>query len=228
MLLLSAAGIYSLLGISNGFTDFLTAFSFPSTIYAGVTSLFLFARLRFHKHGVGANDNASGIAVILETAKILSQQKASSARIVFLFSGSEEIGLRGILEFLSRHCKDAIPRVFFNIDSCGRGKLAMVTAEGWLIPQSSDAKLRRIGSNCAKGLGIDIEETDRRRAIISDMAAILRQGYPGLTITALKKGNNSHFSHTPEDTVEKISVGTMLDTVNLLACMTRSSVNFFE
>ncbi len=228
MLLLSVAGIYSIFEIKNGFTDLLVGLSFPSTIYAGVLSLFLFAKLKFHKHGAGANDNASGVAVVLETARIISQQKPASARIVFLFSGSEEIGLRGILDFLSHHCKDAIPRVFLNIDSCGRGKLAMVTAEGWLIPQSSDSKLREIGYKCAKTLGINLEETGSRRAIISDMVATLRHGYPGLTITALKEKNSTFFSHSPEDTIEKISVGTMIDAVNLLACITRSSTNVSE
>ncbi|MFW9914065.1 MAG: M28 family metallopeptidase [Candidatus Thorarchaeota archaeon] len=226
--LLGLAGIYSLFWINNGSTDLLIALSFPTTIYAGVTSLFLFAKLKFHKHSVGANDNASGIAVVLETARILSQRKASSASIVFLFSGSEESGLRGILEFLSRHCRDGIPRVFLNIDSCGRGKLAMVTAEGWLIPQSSDPKLRERGYMCAKDLGIDLEEAGRGKAIVSDMAAVLRQGYPGLTITALKEENSTLFSHTPEDTMDRISVGTMIDAVNLLACMTRSSANVSE
>lgn len=228
ILLLSVAGIYFLFGARNGFTDLLIALSFPSTIYAGVISLFLFARLKFHTHGVGANDNASGVAVLLETARILSQQKVHSARIVFLFSGSEEIGLRGILDFLSRRCNDAIPRMFLNVDSCGRGKLAMVTAEGWLIPQSSHPKLRETGYQCAEALGIDLEETGNRRAIISDMAAVLRQGYPGLTITALKKKNSAVYSHTPEDIIENISIGTMIDAVSLLACITRFSANASE
>lgn len=54
--------------------------------------------------GGGAGDDASGCAILLETARILSTRPAAFAKnpVAFLFNGNEEGGLNGAHMFLSR------------------------------------------------------------------------------------------------------------------------------
>ena len=68
----------------------------------------------------GADDNASGVAAVLEIARILSQVELD-ATVIFAFWGAEELGRIGSSHFASqaRARGDSI-RVMFQLDSIGR------------------------------------------------------------------------------------------------------------
>jgi aminopeptidase YwaD len=67
----------------------------------------------------GAQDNASGVAVLLELARSLSRQKLPF-RMRFVFFGAEELGLLGSAAYLYHH-RDDLQRceLLFNLDSVG-------------------------------------------------------------------------------------------------------------
>lgn len=54
----------------------------------------------------GADDNATGVATVLETARILSQYEFERSIIYCTFS-AEEIGMRGSMEY-AKHCKNVM------------------------------------------------------------------------------------------------------------------------
>lgn len=68
----------------------------------------------------GADDNASGVAVALAVARDL-QRRPGSGRVVLLFTGAEEIGLRGARAFVAA---PSVPlaeiRAVYNLDMVGR------------------------------------------------------------------------------------------------------------
>jgi len=64
----------------------------------------------------GANDNASGVAVLLETARLLSQRKYPF-ELRFLFSDGEEEGMLGAKAYLA-DMED--PELVVNLDTVGR------------------------------------------------------------------------------------------------------------
>lgn len=64
----------------------------------------------------GADDNASGVATLLETARLLAAQ-APAAEIRFLFPDAEELGALGAKAYLARWGK---PALVINLDSVGR------------------------------------------------------------------------------------------------------------
>lgn len=70
----------------------------------------------------GADDNASGIATLLETAKLISQNRFMFRRsVVFAFFGAEELGMVGSWYFLNRSFKDTNNIVMMiNLDMVGR------------------------------------------------------------------------------------------------------------
>ncbi len=81
---------------------------------------------RNHELMPGANDNASGVAVVLGTAKALTELTESSIKnrrsILFAFFGAEEQGVKGSEYFLSH---PPMPKkkiaAFINLDGVGRG-----------------------------------------------------------------------------------------------------------
>jgi hypothetical protein len=67
----------------------------------------------------GAQDNASGVAVLLELARILPSLNLPF-RLRFVFFGAEEVGLLGSRAYLNRHREDLHRcELLFNMDSVG-------------------------------------------------------------------------------------------------------------
>lgn len=74
------------------------------------------------KHSVGANDNASGVAVILEAARIL-QSVPTEYSIKFINFSGEEQGLLGSKEYVSKVVNSTTPKMkiklVLNLDQVG-------------------------------------------------------------------------------------------------------------
>lgn len=83
----------------------------------------------------GADDNASGMAVLLETARLLADQRLQ-VELHFLFSDAEELGLLGA-EAYAR--SQPAPDLVINLDSVGRAAVDSVRKLG--DPAALDPRL---------------------------------------------------------------------------------------
>ncbi|MHC5005676.1 MAG: M20/M25/M40 family metallo-hydrolase, partial [Planctomycetota bacterium] len=86
----------------------------------------------------GADDNASGVAVLIELARALAAEGGGSCSIVFVAFSAEEAGLRGSRHYVANPCLPAAGiRGMINMDTVGRlseGGLAIHatgTADEW-------------------------------------------------------------------------------------------------
>ncbi len=83
----------------------------------------------------GANDNGSGVAVLLETARLLNclirETGTRPARTIrFVSFGAEEQGLQGSAAFVSRHYgPEAKPRLMINLDELATGDMKGVVLQ---------------------------------------------------------------------------------------------------
>jgi hypothetical protein len=84
----------------------------------------------------GANDNASGVAVVMAVAEALARFELHPQRTVaFIFFGAEEQGVRGS-EFLLEHRPQVLQKIKaeINLDGVGRGKkLYALAAENYPV-----------------------------------------------------------------------------------------------
>jgi acetylornithine deacetylase/succinyl-diaminopimelate desuccinylase-like protein len=83
--------------------------------------------------GPGANDNASGVAVLLELARRYGSRKpAPAVTLRFVAFGAEELGLLGAKAYLEKHQRELENcRMLFNIDTVGGdGKVVADTRWG--------------------------------------------------------------------------------------------------
>jgi hypothetical protein len=82
----------------------------------------------------GANDNASGVAVVMAVAEVLARFESRPQKTVaFVFFGAEEQGVRGS-EFYLEHLPSALKNVkaLINLDGVGRGtKLEALAARNY-------------------------------------------------------------------------------------------------
>ena len=87
-------------------------------------------------HFPGANDNASGVAVLLDLAKYYAKNPAEHS-VVFIFATGEEVGLLGS-KFAAENPYIDLEKVkfLFNLDMCGTGAMGVAVINGLKEPEA--------------------------------------------------------------------------------------------
>ncbi len=145
----------------------------------------------------GANDNASGVAILLELAKSMGKTVRPKRNIIFAAFTGEEAGLIGSRYFVS-HIKDYYKGKVFadvNIDTDGTlfdGKLLVLNAN-----TAREWKFIFMGTDYTTGVKSEIiqQELDA-----SDQFAFIEKGIPAVQLFT---GATPEY-HRPTDTWEKI------------------------
>ena len=151
----------------------------------------------------GANDNSSGIAVLLTLAEQLAELDLPF-RVRFMAFGSEELGLLGSRAYVDSLTDDGKGEIaaMLNFDALGSGSSVMILG--------SDS-LTQLAAEVADDLEISVI---RRRALgggDSDHTSFARQGIPVLMFAA------PDFSriHTPNDTMKFVEPKLLGDSARL-------------
>jgi hypothetical protein len=164
----------------------------------------------------GANDNASGDAVLLGTAEALSKVSGSLKRsLVFILFGAEEQGVKGS-EYYVAHpvVPNANVKAFINLESIGRGEKISVGAgenypQLWNVVDRNNAKYvhRSVTTSYSANLA-------RPR---QDAAHFLWANIPTIGIgTYDAKPLPVATYHTTQDKVEYITPEILEDTARLM------------
>jgi aminopeptidase YwaD len=174
----------------------------------------------FHTHETafhpGADDNASGIAVLLEVARTLHRRNNARARdVYFVALGGEEIGLRGSRrlahQWRERQWQDRSdvpePWIYVNLDMVGRLR------NGRIFLASTDQQNRaaRAVLRAAQTAQIALHH-ELPISRYSDHLAFLDAGFVAVNITTGRHGDY----HMPSDTIDRIEWRGMMRLVVLL------------
>ena len=102
--------------------------------------------------GPGADDNASGLAVMLEVARLISSQ-ATPYTIRFIAFGAEESGLLGSYAYLNQMSQEEFENVIamINLDSLIAGDVAYVYSD-----EGQQTAVRDWAVEWASGNGLDL------------------------------------------------------------------------
>jgi Zn-dependent M28 family amino/carboxypeptidase len=118
-------------GISSPVTSWNVVGEIPGAALANEL-IIVGGHLDSHDLCAGATDNACGIALILEAARVLGQQKGKLARTLrFVAFGVEELGLIGSGAYVEAH-KTEMPKIQFmlNLDMTGAGIANALSLQG--------------------------------------------------------------------------------------------------
>jgi len=165
-----------------------------------------------HYDGVdtpAANDNASGIATVLEAAKILSKENLD-CDVKFIAFGAEEIGLVGskyYVESLSSEEKDNIAAML-NLDMVGVGDTLMVhTMDEGVKSLPAD-----LAVSCINKFSLKNERTEQPNSDHSSFQSV------GIPAACFAYGTDNNY-HTDRDTIDNIKKENLLNTCNVLLNM---------
>jgi len=157
----------------------------------------------------GADDNASGTAVVLGLARAFAAAGGAPRTLVFALFGGEEIGLLGSAHY-TRHPALPVDRTaaMLNFDMVGRMKNERLNVGG----VDSGTGLRAMVAGAARGaaVGLDVHATPFAP---SDHASFYAAGVP---VLFFHTGGHDDY-HGPGDTADKINAAGMVEVARIAA-----------
>jgi hypothetical protein len=165
----------------------------------------------------GANDNLSGVAVLVALAELLRNHPPARLRVLLVSCGAEETLQDGIRAFMARHGSELPPGRSFvlNYDTVGSPHLVMIEAEGpFWMEEYPGAPFRDLIADCARRRGIPLERGLRARAS-TDSVITARAGHPTATLGSITDWRAIANYHLPSDVPENLDIATIAAAVQL-------------
>ncbi len=165
----------------------------------------------------GANDGASGTALLLEMMQAIKrtgEKPPVTVRFVF-FDGeecmvaySDNDGFYGSSYYADKMTADERRQCLgvINVDMIGDRDLHVT------IPQNSDDKLSKLALEGAGDSGFDAYFSRSSQVILDDHVPFLKKGIPAVNLIDFSYGAANSYWHTDADTLDKIS-GKSLEIV---------------
>jgi hypothetical protein len=167
----------------------------PSGLVAGylvfAAGLLLYGHFRMPLLA-GANDNATGVAVLMRLA-----QSGPERGIWYVVTGSEEVGMIGVQAFFHSHAHEIAGARFLNIDNVGAGTLLALEAEGALRERRADGYLL----DSAEEAGAEARPF---RGLPTDATPLLSRRRKALTLLAVTDRGTPANWHLPTDVIDNV------------------------
>lgn len=201
MLVTLAALCEPLLGATRRGRQVLAA---ARAVLAGGLGL-LVERELFGEDVPGANDNASGTAVVATLAARAAQDPLTSTRIVLLITGCEESGTLGARAFLDAH--ETTDWLFLNFDNVGgSGTLRYLRREGVITHWDADAGMIALAESlAARRPDLRMDGEADPAGLTYDSTPVLARGGRALTLS-IQDGRIENL-HRMTDTVANVDPG---------------------
>jgi hypothetical protein len=171
-----------------------------------------------HETVPGANDNLTGVAVLLSLARALAQGDGPppGLRVVMLSAGAEESHQEGMHAFAGRHFASLPPERthVFCLDTLGSPRLALIEGEGMLRVKDYPRDVRELVQRCADELGVDLHRGLRFRNATDGVVA-LRAGYPCALLGSVDEFKVPTEYHWPTDTADRVDYRRVADAARL-------------
>lgn len=177
----------------------------------------IFSHLEIAGISPGANDNGSGVAVMLELARRFKDNPLANTELRFLGDGSEETYMNGMAVYMEMHKKelDKNNTYFLVPESCGVGRPRIVVAEGvsWMEQHSPElcgalfASARELGYTDVTPLTLRTGGTDASPATV--------RGFKAAIVIAMNENDFVPNYHWTGDLPENIEVPTLDKVANM-------------
>jgi hypothetical protein len=193
----------------------------PFSLYLLTSILVLIHRELAYKHVEGANDNATGVGVMLGLGEVLSNSKLENTEVWLLSTGCEEVGCVGMIRFLKKYEKELADGYFICIDNVGKGHIRYTQAEGLIKAFSCSGKMVGMAHRSSSSLNIDAKPFVCKTYPTNALPCLTR-GHEVISILATDRKGLIHNWHWDTDTMENLDENTIHDAFDLVLDMVRS------
>jgi acetylornithine deacetylase/succinyl-diaminopimelate desuccinylase-like protein len=170
----------------------------------------------------GANDNLSGVAVLVAVAEALQARPVRGLRVQLVSAGAEEALQEGIRAYAARYFP-RLPRddtYFVNVDTVGSGRLVLLEGEGPVRMHDYAPAFKNLVSQCADEEGVPLLRGLRSHNS-TDSAVPRRAGFPVATIVSVDEQKLIPNYHLDSDTPDKVDYECVAGAARLVEAVAR-------
>jgi hypothetical protein len=161
----------------------------------------------------GANDDASGVGVILALAERLSREPLACTEVWLAFTGCEEVASYGMDAFLDAHAAElGNDALYLIVDQVGMGRLMVLTIDGLILKRKTHPRALEVARRAKEALP-DIQVGDQVGIAYTDAAVATKRGLVSLTVDALPPpgADGAAHWHQMSDTLEHVDRAALAD-----------------
>lgn len=153
----------------------------------------------------GANDNASGVAAVLETARRIAADPLPHTEVLVALVGAEESGMGGMRAFLRDHPLDPARDFVLGLDTVGSGTPIIARAEGTVLPHAYRSDDLALVERAARAAGIAEPERWRIGAWTDPILA-RHAGIPAVSLLSVGPDGAYPNYHRMTDTPDRVDL----------------------
>jgi len=172
----------------------------------------------------GANDNLSGVAVLVGLARLMRERPVRGVRVLLVSTCSEESFMEGMRGFAKSHF-GSLPTEstsFVCIDSVGSPTLMQLEGEGMLWIADYGEQLKAELSAAAAELDVELVRGLRFRNA-TDALIAHQAGYPTLMLGSISQYKAPSNYHWPSDTAENVDYASVVDAILICERLLRNT-----
>ena len=174
----------------------------------------------------GANDGASTSGLLMALACRLARRQNRRWNVMCVWTDAEECRIA----YMPRDGFQGSRRLLENIRAKGRSVQAVICLDmlgdrdlNIVIPANTTPFLRKLALRAARNAGVADKVTSRDSIVVKDdHSAFYDAGYPAIDLIDFEFGSApglNDYWHTPKDTMDKVSVNSLLLSGRLVAGM---------
>ena len=192
---------------------FVVSLVMTSSIIEFVIIILILLLIYNRSNSMGSIDNASGVSILLELAKLIKKYPLENFDVLFIWPGAEEWGLIGSDRFLKRH-RHELEQVYdlnnsycINIDMVG-SYIGLFNKKGFFHKKKLNKRLNDDLENSAYKLGIPFVKYNSFRTPKSDHRSFLKlakKTKTSLEVAYIHSSKDAKYIHSPRDTPDKCS-----------------------
>lgn len=156
-------------------------------------------------------DNASGVAILIELAKLFKEKPLENTDLYFIWTGAEEWGLKGSKKFCSEHFPllnqkyDLNQSININIDMVG-SYIGLLDKVGLIIRRRMNKNLNDIFESTANSMNIPLKRYNKIIEPKSDQRIFkkfARKARKKLQVVYFHSDKDTKYIHSNRDSVDK-------------------------
>ena len=165
----------------------------------------------------GGFDNASGVGVMLEVARVV-MARGEKKSVTFLATGAEEYGMCGALRYIQAHADeyDRENTYVINLDGLGVGNGVNLITRYGIPPTRTTRTLGNLFRISSEALGIRVSERYLPIGVGLDSIPIASRGFETVTLTARGVGSVALKIHSKQDRSELLNAGSLQQVGELI------------
>lgn len=174
-------------------------------------------------HTAGANDNASGVGVVLELAARLRHAHLARTEVTVLVTGAEEVGSYGAQAYVAAHRDALVGTRAISVDNvAGHGAgPCWTTVEGMVFPLRPDPDLRA-QAHAVAAERPELGAYERPYTTLhTDATAFMAAGVPSLSFVGLTPEGAIPDWHTVGDVIERVDADVLARTTDFVEALVR-------